>query len=208
MPGFLQRTLMLMAIALVLPACTRTETAAPDVAVVANAAPAPAALDMGIRWVRTAAEYDAISRSAYRSALDALADKIEDKSWSALPGQSGAENLPPAIIFDVDETVVSNVEFQATFVRPFHDSKLNDWNNANVAVPVAGVVEFANRANELGVTLFFLTNRPCFEMAGDPDACPQQETTYQDVAESGVPVDKGRVMLCCPMTMNSSATPT
>ena len=151
--------------------------------------------DLGIAWVRTAAEYDAISRSAYRTAQDALSEKIADKSWSALPNQSGAENLPPAIIFDVDETVVSNVEFQATFERPFNDSKLNDWNNANTAVPVPGVVEFANAAKELGVTLFFLTNRPCFEMAGDPDPCPQKTTTFQDVAESGVPVDADKVML-------------
>ena len=189
MPGILQLVLRLTAVALLLPACTKTETA------VAVAADTPPPIDMGIRWVRTAAEYDASSRSAYRAALDALADKIADKTWTALPGQTDADDLPPAIIFDVDETVVSNVEFQATFIRPFHDSKLNDWNNANVAIPVPGVVEFANRANELGVTLFFLTNRPCFEMAGDPDPCPQQETTYQDVAESGVPVDKGRVML-------------
>jgi 5'-nucleotidase (lipoprotein e(P4) family) len=151
--------------------------------------------DLGIAWVRTAAEYDAISRSAYRTAQDALSEKIADKSWSALPNQSGAENLPPAIIFDVDETVVSNVEFQATFERPFNDSKLNDWNNANKAVPVPGVVEFATLAKELGVTLFFLTNRPCFEMAENPDPCPQQTTTYQDVAESGVPVDADKVML-------------
>jgi acid phosphatase len=32
-------------------------------------------------------------------------------------------------------------------------------------------------------------------MEGDPDPCPQQSTTYQDVAESGVPVDADKVML-------------
>ena len=168
-----------------------------DTTPAAESAPStePHESDLGIAWVRTAAEYDAISRSAYRTAQDALSEKIADKSWSAPPNQSGAENLPPAIIFDVDETVVSNVEFQATFERPFNDSKLNDWNNANNAVQVPGVVEFAIAAKVLGVTRFFMTNRLCVEMAGVSDPCPQKTTTYQDVAESGVPVDADRVML-------------
>lgn len=154
---------------------------------------APDTTHPGIIWVQTSAEYDAITLSVYRTAQDALAEKIANKTWSALPYQTHAENLPTAIILDVDETVVSNVEFQRTFIPPFSDYKLDAWNRANRAVPVNGVVEFAKRARQLGVTLFFLTNRPC--VAVDANPCPQKTTTVQDINEAGIAVDAQYVML-------------
>lgn len=147
----------------------------------------------GITWVQTSAEYDAISMSAYRAAQKALPGKIADKSWSALPYQTDAADLPAAVILDVDETVVSNVEFQTSFIPPFSDDKLDAWNRANKAVPVSGVVQFAARARELGVTLFFITNRPCMPSSDDP--CPQKMTTVQDINEAGISVTPEYVML-------------
>lgn len=161
-----------------LPACTETESAATH---------------PGITWVETSAEYDAVSLSVYRTAQDALAEKIGDTSWSALPYQTDAGDLPPAVIFDVDETTVSNVAFQRTFIPPFTDAKLDAWNRANAAVPVNGAVEFAKHARSLGVTIFFVTNRPC--RAANDDPCPQKSTTVQDINEAGIAVDAEYVML-------------
>ncbi len=91
-----------------------------------------------IVWVQTAAEYEALSIQAYNVAAAALADATADTSWSALPDQTAADKLPTAIIFDVDETLVSNAGFQAAFEPPFENYKLEDWNIANKAVPVPG----------------------------------------------------------------------
>jgi len=154
---------------------------------------APVSSNPGITWVQTSAEYDAVSISTYRSAQDALAAKIADKSWTALPYQENAADLPVAIILDVDETVVSNVGFQSSFIPPFSDEKLDAWNRANKAIPVSGVVSFAARARELGATLFFVTNRPCMPRGDDP--CPQKTTTVQDINEAGIPVTPEYVML-------------
>lgn len=151
--------------------------------------------DLGVAWVRTSAEFDAISLQVYQAATKALEEKIADRSWSALPDQSGADELPPAIIFDVDETVVSNVEFQLTLKSPFSDRKLYEWSKANTAEPVAGVAEFSRRARQLGVTLFFLTNRPCEAFDDTADTCPSEAVTVQDVTEAGVPTDAAHVML-------------
>jgi acid phosphatase len=149
----------------------------------------------GILWVQTAAEFDAIGRQVYRAAGDALAAKISDLSWSALPEQNDAAMLPPAIIFDVDETVVSNVDFQLTLAPPFSDEKLNAWNAANDAVAIPGVVDFAERARALGVELFFITNRPCMPETGNSDPCPQKAVTVSDINEAGIPVSADYVML-------------
>ena len=103
-------------------------------------------VDLGIAWVRDAAEYRAASLQAYGIAAASLDDKVADTTWSALPGQSGAELLPPAVILDVDETAVSNAHFQAALVPPFRESKLNQWSNEHVAHAVPGALEFVEQA--------------------------------------------------------------
>ena len=117
--------------------------------------------DLGLLWVKHAAEYGAITKQAYRSAEAALPGFLADTSWSAMPGQADAKNLPPAVILDVDETVVSNVDFQLAFERPFTNRKLYDFYRKHPAIPVPGVVKFVAAARKAGVTVFFVTNRPC-----------------------------------------------
>ena len=68
-------------------------------------------LDGGILWVKHSAEFRAITKQIYASAAAALPGFIEDGSWSVVEGQTNADHLPVAVILDVDETVVSNVDF-------------------------------------------------------------------------------------------------
>jgi acid phosphatase len=151
--------------------------------------------DLGLLWVKHAAEYDAITRQVYGFAQRDLQRFVDDTSWSAMPEQENAANLPPAIILDVDETVLSNVDFQLTFERPFANQKLDDWSKSRDATPVAGLLEFATAAQNAGVELFFLTNRPCQPIDGDTDACPQKRTTIADINELGIAADANHVML-------------
>ena len=150
---------------------------------------------LGVKWVRHAAEFEALCLQAYRAAGDFLGPAIADSSWSALPHQSDAGELPTAIIFDVDETVVSNVEFQIQLEPPFRNSKLDDWAGTYIAKPVPGAIEFATKARDAGVELFFVTNRPCARKPGIDSPCPQQDTTIRDLTEAGIEVDADHVML-------------
>ncbi len=149
----------------------------------------------GVQWVLTAAEFEALCLQAYRAASDFLEASIGDTGWSALPGQTDAAELSPAIVFDIDETTLSNAEFQATYVPPFTNSKLDDWSSTTVARPLPGVVDFARQAQAAGVELFFITNRPCEPKAGVDHACPQEQVTLQDLAEAGIETDADHVML-------------
>jgi 5'-nucleotidase (lipoprotein e(P4) family) len=151
--------------------------------------------ELGILWVRDSAEYRALALQAYAAAAKDLQGMINDVSWSALPDQVDADDLPPAIIFDVDETVVSNVEFQAELEPPFKNSKFDDWNDANVALPVPGAAEFVRLARDSGVEVFFVTNRPCETREGATDPCPQERITIEDLQEAGIPADAEHVML-------------
>ena len=173
------------------------------VAACATPAPAPAAKspahdpqrDLGLLWVKHAAEYQAVAKQVYRSATMALPGFVADKSWSAMPGQQDAADLPPAVILDVDETVVSNVDFQLTFERPFANQKLDSWSASVPSTPVPGVRDFVEAARAAGVTVFFLTNRPCEPIAGNDDPCPQKQTTIDDIREAGIPVEKEFISL-------------
>lgn len=151
--------------------------------------------DLGLLWVKHAAEYKAIATQVYKQAELALPGFLADEHWSALPGQQDAEELPPAIIFDVDETVVSNVEFQLIFERPFDNWKLDKWSREHPAATIPGFKQFATAARAAGVELFFVTNRPCEEIAGIPDPCPQKTTTLHDIREAGIDTDLQHIML-------------
>ena len=151
--------------------------------------------DLGIRWVKHAEEYRAITRQVYAMASAALPGFVEDRNWSALPGQLDAADLPPAVILDVDETVVSNVDFQRVFERPFANWKLEKWTSETTATPIEGVREFVEEARRLGVTVFFVTNRPCEPKEGNDDPCPQRQTTINDIAEVGIETDADHVFL-------------
>ena len=146
-------------------------------------------------WVKHAAEYRAIAKQVYRTAEAALPGYIDDTTWSAMPGQSSVEGLPPAVILDVDETVVSNVDFQLTFERPFANHKLDDWSSHYDSLAIVGVKEFVAAARAAGVTVFFVTNRPCETIEGDNDPCPQKRTTVDDIHEVGIAVEPEYVIL-------------
>ena len=147
----------------------------------------------GLLWVENAAEYRALSLQAYGSATRDLQRFIEDTSWSALPSQTDAANLPPAVILDVDETVVSNIDFQMNFEPPFSNKKHDDWNAANESIEISGVADFVAAARNAGVTVFFVTNRPC-EPAGQ-FPCTQRDTTIGDINEVGIDVEAEHVLL-------------
>ncbi len=151
--------------------------------------------DGGILWVKHAAEYHAITRQVYASAAADLPGYIADTSWSAMPGQQDASELPPAVILDVDETVVSNVDFQLTFERPFANHKLDTWSSNYDSRVVQGVKEFVDTARAAGVTVFFVTNRPCETIEGNEDPCPQKGTTVDDIHEVGIDVSPEYLML-------------
>ena len=112
-----------------------------------------------------------------------------------IPGQQDAAHLPVAVILDVDETVVSNIDFQLTFERPFENWKLDEWTRSTDATPVHGAKEFVEAARAAGVTVFFVTNRPCETREGIDDPCPQRQSTIDDIGEIGIETDAEHVFL-------------
>jgi 5'-nucleotidase (lipoprotein e(P4) family) len=151
--------------------------------------------DGGLLWVKYSAEYRAITEQVYADATQDLPGFVRDTAWSVIPGQEDVAHLPVAVILDVDETVVSNIDFQLTFERPFENWKLDEWTRNTIATPVHGVRRFVESARAAGVTVFFVTNRPCERIEGSDDPCPQKQSTIDDIREVGIETDAGHVFL-------------
>ncbi|MCH9695494.1 MAG: hypothetical protein K0U72_13360 [Gammaproteobacteria bacterium] len=150
--------------------------------------------DHGLLWVKHAAEYQAISAQVYAQAGRDLAGLITDSTWSALPGHAGDATKPVAIILDMDETIVSNVDFQIDHL-PYSSFKHYVWNRDNKAVEIRGAVSFLRAARDAGVEIFFVTNRPCETVEGIAGACPQELVAIGDVHDIGFETDADHVLL-------------
>ena len=153
----------LLAVALALAGCAGMPAAAP-------ASPAAHAADDNLNavlWVQRSQEYPATLVSLYRGAIAQLDAALADPQWDALvPSERdnpGAwHGLPPAVILDIDETVLDNSAYQARLVRDgleYDDDTWADWVAEQKATPVPGVAEFARAATERGITLYYVTNR-------------------------------------------------
>jgi len=114
-------------------------------------------------WMQTALEYEATALQAFRLAQLQLDAALADRTWTAAIEQTGdAASLPPAVIVDVDETVLDNSYYQARMVRDstaYASTTWDPWVKEAKATAIPGAREFARYAADKGVTVFYVTNR-------------------------------------------------
>jgi acid phosphatase len=115
---------------------------------------------MSVLYQQTAAERLAGSLQTFRSAKQALDNALADPSWSALPGQE-VQGKKPAIIVDVDETVLDNTAYEARMILDGtkYPEGWVSWGKEAIATEVPGSKDFLNYATSKGVTIFYVTNR-------------------------------------------------
>ncbi len=120
----------------------------------------------GTAWMQTSAEYVAITRQTYRSAQRQLVRALSDKSWTAWPPQieqlKEETDLPPAVILDVDETVLENTGFQAQLIFnevDYSPKAWEAWVHQQRSRAIPGAQKFLDSCRESGVAVFFVTNR-------------------------------------------------
>ena len=171
----LSRPLALTTLVLALAGCQAAtprpaETTAGTPVASADAVPAtagPAAHDNlnAVAWVQTSQEYRLISLQTFRAAQAQLDRALASPDWDALvPAEraNAATGLPPAVIVDIDETVLDNSPYQARLVRDgghYDEVTWDAWVREEKASPVPGALEFARAAAARGVTVFYVSNR-------------------------------------------------
>lgn len=114
-------------------------------------------------WASESAEFTAVALQTYATAQHKLVEALADPSWTASVEQgSDYEDLPPAIIVDLDETVLDNRPFQMSLIQEgveFDETRWNAWIEQASVEAIPGAVSFLQHAHRLGVEIFYVTNR-------------------------------------------------
>jgi 5'-nucleotidase (lipoprotein e(P4) family) len=134
-------------------------------------------------WMQRSVEYKANSLSAFALAKMRLEQALADESWTGAPAeQTGAyQKLPPAVILDLDETLLDNSRFQVWMIlndQVFTPPIWTKFVNAQVTDAIPGAVEFAKFAESKGVKVFYVSNRTAEE----------KESTRKNVERLGFPM--------------------
>jgi 5'-nucleotidase (lipoprotein e(P4) family) len=196
MDGMTRRRLpvpaVFLTLALLASAACASRTAPPSAAPAPPAGPPSAAasarlaLPDSVAWFRTSVEYRAVSVQAYRLAALMLDRALVDPAWTAAIEQTGDfGSRPPAVILDVDETVLDNSESEERNIRTgaaFTEERWAAWCNERKATPIPGALQFTRAAAAKGVTVFYVTNR---------DHALEQ-ATRDNLVKCGFPLDAAR----------------
>lgn len=118
-----------------------------------------------VLWMQTSVEYKASALQTYRIAEGALLRGIQDRYWTAALEQTGQfQDLPPAVILDLDETVLDNSVFEARRVASgaqYSPEGWENWVDERSAGLVPGAMDFLQFAHANGVAPLYITNRAC-----------------------------------------------
>ena len=135
-----------------------------------------------VLWMQTAAEFRALSLQTYQSAGRLMDQALADRNWTAAVEQTGNfASLPPAVIVDVDETVLDNSAYQARLIESgasYSSVTWKEWVDEERATALPGALEFARAAAAKGVTIFYVTNRKAIE----------EEPTRRNLIRLGFPI--------------------
>jgi acid phosphatase len=157
-------------------------------ALAADAGPTPQNDDLDATlWDQTSVEAKAASIGAYELGQLRLDQALADKDWTADPAQIGAyQSLPPAVVLDVDDTVLNTSAYQAWTVTAGTSYSGKTWDayvKAEKDVPIAGAIDFLKYAAGKGVTIFYVTGRT----AG------QEAPTVEEMKKLGFPTQDAPV---------------
>ena len=122
-------------------------------------------------WMQRAVEYKANSLTAFALAKIRLEQALADENWTGAPAEQTGnyQKLPPALILDLDETLVDNSRFQAWMTlngTVFTPQVWTKFVNAQVSEAIPGALDFLKFADSKGVKLFYITNRTAEEEEG------------------------------------------
>ena len=143
---------------------------------------------LSVLYAQSSAEYEASNIQTYVNAKSALDKAFNDVTWTAaIEQKDNFENKPPAIILDIDETVLNNVPFQARSIMDGQSYPTGwlDWMLEESSDAVAGVSDFLEYSQSKGVKIFYVTNR----------IAVAEDATRNNLKKLGLPLDTDRDVL-------------
>lgn len=106
---------------------------------------------VAVTWYQNSAEAKALYLQGYNMAQNQLQQTIKHYHGKK----------KPAVMLDIDETILDNSPYYAyAALHPHHTHQAwLKWVNSSQAQPVYGVQNFLKQADQLGVAIFYVSNR-------------------------------------------------
>lgn len=173
----------------------------------ANSSPTAAAANdqtLAVLWMQRAAEYRAACLQAYRAAALALPETLGDPRWTACLEQGSVDfysALPPAVILDVDETVLDNSAFAARNVqdgKSFDGAAWAAWVREQQAGAIPGALAYVQEAQQLGLRVIYVTNRKA-DSQKEGAVSTEESDTRANLKKLGFPIveQEGEDVVLC-----------
>ena len=152
-------------------------------------------------WQQTSAEYVGTASQAYHMARINLDQALADTSWTAALEQTGDyADLPPAVMLDVDETVLDNTPYEVRIITKlgqYSRESFADWCHQENAPLVPGVKNFLDYAIARDVAIFYYSAR----------RNSLRNCTTRNMRERGLPLpDDSRLLLSNGMSKSEYRT--
>jgi 5'-nucleotidase (lipoprotein e(P4) family) len=152
-----------------------------------------------VLWMQRAVEFQSLCLQAYNAAGRSLDAALDDPDWTAALEQADDfGTLPPAVVLDIDETVLDNSPYEAGLIGrdEGHDPERWDtWCLSGRATAIPGALEFCAHARKLGVAVIYISNREE----------NLREATARNLREVGFPVEDSRGLLLRQDTRDKTA---
>ncbi|MCF8466496.1 MAG: hypothetical protein K9G33_03770 [Sneathiella sp.] len=130
-------------------------------------------------WTQTAVEFKANAMAAYKLAEVMLDRSLADKNSTAATEQGDSyQDKPPAVILDIDETILDNTSYEAWLIKSNTGYSSKTWAPfvmGATSMPIAGSKEFIDYAKSKGVEVFYISNRKA----------PEEEGTRKNLVDLG-----------------------
>lgn len=138
---------------------------------------------LAVLWTQRSVEFKGNALSIYSLGQIRLDQALADKNWTAAPAEQKGDyqNLPPAVVLDLDETVMDNSLYQVWMMENNQSFSVKTWDQfcaAQVSTAIPGSLEFAKYAESKGVKIFYVSNR----------GANTEKDTRENLAKLGFPM--------------------
>ena len=150
-----------------------------------SSGPPPHDILNAVLWMQRSVEYRATTTGIFALAQIRLDEALADPKWTAIIPKERPEqyqSLPPAVIVDVDETVLDNSDYQAWNAVKDTSFDPKTWTmfvNSVTSRAIPGAAAFCQYAASKGVKVFYVSNRTAEE----------EPATRKNLEKFGFPID-------------------
>lgn len=143
-----------------------------------------------VQWLQSD-EYNLLCEQIYKSARSNIDQLDSNSSFTAMveQKQKQIQNLPSAIVTDIDETIVSTLEYQKKLLKNGESFSAVSWNKyleLNTATPLSGSLDYFSYLSKKGITIIYLSNRTVIS----------KDQTYRLLKKLGYPIiNKNNLLL-------------